>query len=68
VVETVLEDGIEGNGDGDPSYRYRGLRLLEHTGGNLFLVPEGWTRTYGVVFVVEDDRPDLRFDFVRDRR
>jgi hypothetical protein len=48
-------------------YRYVGLRLLEHTGGNYFLVSDGWTRRYGVVTVLHDDDP-VRLEFVRDRR
>jgi len=47
------------------SYRYRGLRLLEHTGGKYFLVSDGWTTDQGVVFILRDDDPSLRFDFVR---
>lgn len=66
VLMTALGDDLDP--DAPLRYRYQGLRLLEHTGGKLFLVPEGWTRTYGVVFVLADDDPDLRFDLVRDRR
>lgn len=70
VIETTLDagDAADAGGDGSVRYRYGGLRLLEHTGGKLFLVPEGWTRTYGVVFVIAEDNPGVRFDFVRDRR
>lgn len=45
-----------------------GLRLLEHTGDKLFLVSDGWTPEYGVVFVLRDDDRTVRLDFVRDRR
>lgn len=54
--------------EGDLRYRYRGLRLLEHTGGKYFLISDGWTATYGVVFVLRDDDESLRIDFIRDRR
>jgi hypothetical protein len=48
-------------------FRYVGLRLLEHTGGNYFLVSDGWTPRYGVVVVLPDDAP-IRMEFVRDAR
>jgi hypothetical protein len=54
--------------EGDVRYRYRGLRLLEHTGGKYFLVSDGWRPEYGVVFVLRDDDESVRVDFVRDRR
>jgi hypothetical protein len=54
--------------DGALRYRYEGLRLLEHTGGKFFLVSDGWTTEYGVVFVMRDDDRSVRLDFVRDRR
>jgi hypothetical protein len=54
--------------DGDVNYRYTGLRFLEHTGGRWFLVSDGWSPTYGVVFVLPDDDTSLRLDFVRDYR
>jgi hypothetical protein len=54
--------------DGALRYRYEGLRLLEHTGGKFFLLSDGWTTEYGVVFVLRDDDQSVRFDFVRDRR
>ena len=63
VGETVLPQD-----DGTSRYRYGGLRLLEHTGGKYFLVSDGWTKKYGVVFVLPDADASLRFDFVRDDR
>jgi hypothetical protein len=54
--------------EGALQYRYDGLRLLEHTGGRYFLVSDGWTPTYGVVFVLEADDDTIRLDFVRDDR
>ncbi|MDQ3974798.1 MAG: hypothetical protein M3276_10830 [Actinomycetota bacterium] len=54
--------------EGDLRYRHRGLRLLEHTGGKYFLISDGWTATYGVVFVLRADDESLRIDFIRDRR
>jgi hypothetical protein len=62
VDETELSD------EGAVRYRYRGMRLLEHTGGKFFLVSDGWTTEYGVVFVLRDDDESMRLDFVRDRR
>lgn len=54
--------------DGALRYRYEGLRLLEHTGGRYFLVSDGWSPTYGVVWVLDSDDDSIRLDFVRDRR
>lgn len=48
-------------------YRYRGLRLLEHTGGRYFLVSDDWTPSYGVVFMIRDGDQTVRLDFVRGR-
>ena len=45
-------------------YRYRGLRLLDHTGGKYFLISDGWTGHDGVVVVLPDD-DKLRLEFVR---
>lgn len=45
-------------------YRYRGLLLLEHTGGKYFLLSDGWTRQDGVVVVLRDDEK-IRLEFVR---
>jgi hypothetical protein len=65
----VDEDPLPGpDADGALKYRYEGLRLLEHTGGRYFLVSDGWTPSYGVVFVLEADDDTIRLDFVRDRR
>lgn len=65
----VDEDPLPGpEADGALQYRYEGLRLLEHTGGRYFLVSDGWTPTYGVVFVLEADDDTIRLDFVRDVR
>jgi hypothetical protein len=54
--------------EGALRYRYEGLRLLEHTGGHYFLVSDGWSPTYGVVWVLDSDDDSMRLDFVRDRR
>ncbi len=48
-------------------FRYVGLRLLEHTGGQYFLVSDGWTPDYGVVVALPEDA-SIRLEFVRDRR
>jgi len=50
------------------SFRYDGLRLLEHVGGHYFLIPDGWSHEFGVVMTLRDDDPGIRFDFVRDNR
>lgn len=48
-------------------YRYTGLRLLDRTGSNYFLVSDGWTAAYGVVVALPTDGEGTRFTFVRDR-
>jgi hypothetical protein len=48
-------------------FRYSHLRLLEHTGGNYFLISDAWTRKYGVVLMLADNLP-IRLEFVRDLR
>ncbi|MBA2529010.1 MAG: hypothetical protein H0V19_03440 [Euzebyales bacterium] len=62
----VVEESLAG-GDAAYRFRYRGLRLLDHTGSRFFLVSDGWTPDYGVVVVIDDDDP-VRLEFVRDRR
>jgi hypothetical protein len=59
VVEQVLPAP-----EGD-TYRYTGLRFVEHTGGNYFLVSDGWSKEYGVFFILADDTPSTRLEFVR---
>lgn len=54
--------------DEQTTYRYHGLRLLEHTGGNYFLVSDEWSEQYGVVFVLNSDDDSLRYEFIRDTR
>ena len=54
--------------EGEAAFRYAGLRLLEHTGDRYFLVSDGWTPRYGVLFVLPDDDADVRLEFVRDLR
>jgi hypothetical protein len=41
--------------DAAPVYRYDGLRLLEVSGGHLFLLPNGWTARNGTVVVLSDN-------------
>lgn len=50
------------------AYQYSGLRLLERAGGRYFFVSDEWTPEYGVVVVLKDDEPGIRYDFVRDQR
>lgn len=46
-------------------YRYSGLRLLERVGGQYFLISDEWTRRSGVVVVLKDNEPGVRYEFVR---
>lgn len=55
-------------GEGDQlRYRYTGLRLLDRTGTNYFLISDGWTNAYGVVVALPTESEGMRFTFVRDR-
>ncbi|WP_426323649.1 hypothetical protein [Microbacterium sp. E-13] len=66
IVAPGIETSCLPSGDG-VRYHYRGLRLLESTGGNYFLISDGWTRDYGVVVMLPADGEGTRFTFVRDR-
>jgi hypothetical protein len=64
----ISAPGVEAGclADGDATrYRYRGLRLLESTGGKYFLVSDGWTPEYGVVVVLPVDGEGTRFTFIK---
>ena len=45
-------------------FRYRGLRLLIHGGGKLFLVPEKWSPSDSTLLVPLDDSVRVQFRFV----
>jgi hypothetical protein len=60
----VTEDVLQGD-NGAFRYRYRGLRLLEHTGEKYFLVPDTWNQLDGTVIVLIDHDNRLRFEFGR---
>jgi len=62
----VVEESLAG-GDAAYRFRYRGLRLLDHTDSGFFLISDGWTPDYGVVVTMDEDDP-VRLEFVRDRR
>ncbi|WP_243075166.1 hypothetical protein [Microbacterium sp. SS28] len=65
IVAPGVETSCLGEGR-DIRYHYRGLRLLESTGGNYFLISDGWTPQYGVVVVLPIGAEGLRYSFVRD--
>ena len=65
IVAPGVETSCRGTGD-DLRYHYRGLRLLESTGGNYFLTSEDWSPEYGVVVMLPTDAEGTRFTFVRD--
>ncbi|WP_127820209.1 hypothetical protein [Microbacterium sp. CPCC 204701] len=65
IVAPGVETSCFGTGD-DRRYHYRGLRLLESTGGNYFLTSEDWSPEYGVVVMLPTDAEGTRFTFVRD--
>ncbi|WP_194408723.1 hypothetical protein [Microbacterium cremeum] len=65
IVAPGVETSCFGSG-ADRRYHYRGLRLLESTGGNYFLTSEDWSPEYGVVLMLPTDAEGTRFTFVRD--
>jgi hypothetical protein len=62
---TVVESTLPGDGDQTYRFRYRGLRLLVHGNGRLFLVPEQWSVS-GSTYVIPIDTARVRFRFVND--
>ena len=59
----VAEVRIPGTDSDDFQYRYSRLRLLEHVNGRIFLVNDNW-KNAGLVLVLSDDDPSLRFEFL----
>jgi hypothetical protein len=59
----VSEAALSGGGY---QFRYTGLRLLVRSAGRYFLIPDGWSRTSGVVVVLRDDE-SMRVEFTRGR-
>lgn len=65
IVAPGVKTSCVGEGR-DARYHYRGLRLLESTGGNYFLISDGWTPRYGVVVILPTGADGIRYTFVRD--
>ncbi|MFD4960978.1 hypothetical protein [Microbacterium sp. NPDC058389] len=65
IVAPGVETSCAGAGE-QPRYHYRGLRLLEATGGHYFLISDQWTPGYGVVVMLPADADGIRYTFVRD--
>ena len=59
--EGVAERVLETTADGSQRYRYEGLRLLLHSGGNYFLLPAGWSRHDGVTVMLPADAVRIEF-------
>jgi hypothetical protein len=57
----VPEEELTGGGY---RFRYSKLRLLVRSGGRYLLIPDGWTRSSGAVFVLRDD-DSIRIEFIR---
>jgi hypothetical protein len=49
--------------DSEYHVAYGGLRLLVDSGGNYFLLPEGWRQGRGSVVVLSTTAPDIRIEF-----
>jgi hypothetical protein len=63
----VREERIDVGADPDDAvvrYRTTGLRLLDVSGGRIFLLHDQWTPREGTVIVLPDD-PELRWQFSR---
>lgn len=63
--QTVVESALPDEDGTTYRFRYRGLRLLAHGDGKLFLVPEQWSSS-GSTYVVPMDSVRVRFRFVND--
>jgi hypothetical protein len=48
-------------------YRYSGLRLMEHTGGNYFLVTDAWSSARVVVMLADNTPMRVQFGSPRER-
>jgi hypothetical protein len=48
-------------------YRYGGLRLMEHTGGNYFLVTDAWSSARVVVMLADSTPMRVQFGSPRER-
>lgn len=59
VQETRFDDSDSAYG-----FRYDGLKLLFHSNGRYFLVPESWSPNGGTTVVLPDDDKSLRVEFV----
>jgi hypothetical protein len=53
-------------GDSTYDFQYTGLRLLVRSGGNYFLVPDGWSRERGFAIVLRDS-DELRLELTPGR-
>ncbi len=62
VVETKFEEP-----ESAYRFRYDGLKLLFHSNGRFFLVPESWTKDGGATVVLPDDDKSMRVEFVHSR-
>jgi hypothetical protein len=57
IVETKLKTA-----DSEYHFEYSGMRLLVHSAGKYFLMPEGWTHESGTTFILEDNS-SIRIEF-----
>jgi hypothetical protein len=64
-IEAPGVDTTQSAGEKGYRFRYSGLRLLERVGGQYFLISDEWTRRFGVVVVLKDNEPGVRYEFVR---
>jgi hypothetical protein len=60
----VKETALPAQEDARFKFRYRGLRLLIHGDGKLFLVPEKWSPSDSTLLVPLDDSVRVQFRFV----
>ncbi|GAB3287595.1 hypothetical protein [Kineosporia babensis] len=49
---------------GEPTYRYDGLRLLQHVGDRYFLISDGWSQSVGEMIELKDE-DSVRLQFSR---
>lgn len=57
-----VEESVLAGARSPDRFRYRGLRLLQRTGGRFFLLSDGWNREDGVLVIIDDDDP-VRLEF-----
>jgi hypothetical protein len=58
----IVEERLDGESNAY-QFRYRGLRLLDNSGGRFFFLSDCWDEVDGIVIMLDDDA-SVRFEFI----